>query len=146
MPRRSRLPRALAAAVAFTSAGALAQDVKVNRTVCERGERQQIIDVVYETGGPLPCELRVRSSKRAKPRTPWRAENEEGFCEVKAIALVQQLANKGWACRVAKAEPPKGEGAAEAQEDEPEPDVVEPAPEAAPAPAEHAAPPKENGD
>ena len=144
MTRRSRWPHAVGAAIALAGVCALAQDSKVNRTICERGDRQQFIDVVFETGKTLPCELRVTRSKLSKPRSMWRANNEEGFCEVKAIGMVQRLTDAGWDCRVAETEPTRSEAEKNVGETGTEPNPTKRSQSATPPPPERAAEAEEN--
>ena len=77
---------------------AMAQDH--NGYLCTNGDLQRRVEIVYETGVSVPCEVHYYKDTEApgEPQVLWRALSEEGYCEVQAEAFVEQLANWGWDC------------------------------------------------
>ena len=78
--------------------GALAQPP--TSYVCTSGGLERRIQVIYETGLLVPCEVHyVKDAESADaPQVLWRAANEEGYCEAKAAEFVQKLTDWGWQC------------------------------------------------
>ncbi|MES9993885.1 MAG: hypothetical protein ABW098_18200 [Candidatus Thiodiazotropha sp.] len=47
----------------------------------------------------LPCKVYYTKPKEnVMPRTLWKAENDETYCERKAVEFVEMLESKGWSC------------------------------------------------
>lgn len=64
--------------------------------LCQNGEQQRKVQVLYPQGTQVPCE--VNYIKTTGNKTLWRANNEIGYCEAKASSFAQKLAAKGWHC------------------------------------------------
>ena len=81
----------------------LATPTLASTTTCTYGSQERVISVVYLVDGQkVPCE--VQYTKNGVTETPWSAENEEGYCEEKATALVEKQIGWGWSCEEAAAE------------------------------------------
>lgn len=76
----------------------LAQDS--NNFQCSHGDLQRRVEIVYETGVTVPCEVHYYKDTEAPgERTVlWRALNEEGYCESQTQQFITQLASWGWDC------------------------------------------------
>ena len=77
---------------------ALAQDG--TKYQCAQGDLQRRIEVLYETGMTLPCEVHYFKDTEAPggSQVLWRASNEGGYCEAKARGLADKLQGLGWDC------------------------------------------------
>ncbi|MCZ6709549.1 MAG: hypothetical protein O7B25_04220 [Gammaproteobacteria bacterium] len=69
-------------------------------TQCTNGILTRGIEVVYsDPGQPTPCEVIYdKSTEGAGQHSLWRAGSEAGYCEARAAAFVDKLADLGWAC------------------------------------------------
>ncbi len=67
-------------------------------TLCQHGEQQRKVEVVYPQGTPVPCE--VHYTKASGTQILWKAAGETGFCEAKATALIEKQKGWGWQCDV----------------------------------------------
>lgn len=67
---------------------------------CVNGDQVRRIEVAYPAGAPVPCEVRYHKDTEApgQHETPWRADNEAGYCEGRAQALAGRLGGFGWQC------------------------------------------------
>lgn len=67
---------------------------------CVNGDTVRRIEVAYPSGAAVPCEVRYHKDTEMPGRheTPWRADNEAGYCEGRAQALADRLAGFGWQC------------------------------------------------
>ena len=67
---------------------------------CTQGDLTRRVEVVYETGVTVPCEVHYFKDTEApgERQTLWRALNEEGYCEAKAGEFVDKLSDWGWDC------------------------------------------------
>jgi hypothetical protein len=93
----------LAVAMSGLPLMAVAQDGAGYR--CVNGDVVRRVEVAYLTGDAVPCEVRYFKDTEAPGRaeTPWRADNEAGYCEERAEALVERLRGFGWNCVAAQA-------------------------------------------
>jgi hypothetical protein len=66
------------------------------RFVCSHGDQQRVIEVVYLSDGPLPCE--VTYDKGMGAEVLWSAQNTEGYCESHAKEFVEKQEGWGWTC------------------------------------------------
>ena len=69
--------------------------------VCTSGSLERRIEVIYETGLLVPCEVHYVKDAEAPddaPQVLWRAANEEGYCEAKAAEFAEKLTGWGWQC------------------------------------------------
>jgi hypothetical protein len=65
--------------------------------VCLNGDSERHIRVLYSyTEQKVPCE--VVYEKTSGSQKLWDAQNEEGYCEAKALELVEKQRNWGWDC------------------------------------------------
>lgn len=67
---------------------------------CSHGELERRVEILYETGVTVPCEVHYYKDTEAPGETQvlWRALNESGYCESKAQEFVAQLQEWGWNC------------------------------------------------
>jgi hypothetical protein len=76
----------------------LAQDN--NNYQCSNGDLQRRVEIVYETGVTVPCEVHYYKDTEApgERQVLWRALNQEGYCEEQTRQFITQLASWGWDC------------------------------------------------
>lgn len=67
---------------------------------CTYGDLVRRVEIVYEPGRAVPCEVRYFKDTEAPgaPQVLWSAQNESGYCESKTTAFIQELASQGWSC------------------------------------------------
>ncbi len=67
---------------------------------CAIGDLQRRVEILYEAGGSVPCEVHYYKKAEAENERQvlWRALNEEGYCERKAREFVVKLEGMGWSC------------------------------------------------
>lgn len=120
MNRKHLIVAALAAlpATAIAETGAQYQ--------CTAGELVRRVEIMYETGMTLPCEVHYHKDTEApgESQVLWRAMNEQGYCERKTTEFIEMLESSGWSCDESGAQAP----------------AAAPEPAAAPAPVEAAEP------
>ena len=77
---------------------ALAQDAGDYQ--CSHGDLQRRVEIVYETGGAMPCEVHYHKDTEApgEHQVLWRAESELGYCEARATEFKAKLEGWGWHC------------------------------------------------
>jgi hypothetical protein len=77
---------------------ALAQEQ--NTYQCSHGDLQRRVEIVYETGVTVPCEVHYYKDTEApgERQVLWRALQQEGYCEAKTREFVAQLGSWGWNC------------------------------------------------
>lgn len=94
MKRMSLMIVAAAAVPGF----AVAQDA--NDYECSHGDLQRRVQIVYETGVTVPCEVHYYKDTEApgERQVLWRALNEEGYCEAKMQEFITKLGSWGWTC------------------------------------------------
>jgi hypothetical protein len=67
---------------------------------CTHGTMERIISVVYQDQmAKIPCE--VQYQKNGMTETLWNAQNEVGYCEMKAQEFVEKQRGWGWNCAMA---------------------------------------------
>jgi hypothetical protein len=83
--------------------GSLAQEQ--SNYQCSHGDLQRRVEIVYETGVTVPCEVHYYKDTEApgERQVLWRALKEEGYCEEKTQEFIRQLASWGWSCGQAAA-------------------------------------------
>jgi hypothetical protein len=88
----------LTSLAAFIAAGANAQEPTSYQ--CTFGDLTRRVEIVYETGAQLPCEVRYEkdSEEPGQPKVLWRAINEAGYCEERTREFVARLEGMGWNC------------------------------------------------
>ena len=89
----------IGALTSMAMASALAQ--QPTGYVCTNGGLERRIQVIYETGLLVPCEVHYVKDAEAPDEAPqvlWRAANEEGYCEAKAAEFAEKLTGWGWQC------------------------------------------------
>lgn len=71
-----------------------------NNYQCSNGDLQRRVEIVYETGVTVPCEVHYYKDTEApgERQVLWRAMREEGFCEEKTREFIAQLTAWGWHC------------------------------------------------
>lgn len=79
--------------------------------VCNQGDMERRIEVVYLSTGTVPCE--VRYTKNGNTEMLWSAQTEEGYCDARAVDFVEKQRGWGWEC-------------SEIEVDRGEPDMSEP--------------------
>jgi hypothetical protein len=91
--------------IALLPALALGQDD--TRYQCSHGELQRRVEILYETGGTLPCEVHYHKDTEApgESQVLWRAMNQAGYCEQKTEAFIVKLRGLGWTCGTGVAAP-----------------------------------------
>lgn len=99
--------------------------------LCTYGDLQRRVEILYETGMTLPCEVHYYKDTEApgEKQVLWRAMNEANYCETKAQAFIAKLEDLGWSCGQNQ-----DMGAEVEQVGDPEP-AVEPEPVVEPEPA-----------
>lgn len=67
---------------------------------CTNGELTRRVQVIYETGVSIPCEVHYFKDTElpGDSQVLWRALNEEGYCEAKASEFAARLESWGWNC------------------------------------------------
>jgi hypothetical protein len=70
------------------------------RYECIMGDLTRRVEIFYEPGGVLPCEVRYIKETEAPGQTQvlWNAQNEAGYCEARAREFVERLRTLGWQC------------------------------------------------
>lgn len=88
---------------------ALAQDSGIYE--CTIGELTRRVEIVYETGVTVPCEVHYTKETEAPGDVLvlWRALNEEGYCEARTSEFVAKLEAMGWDCGASAAVQPAEE-------------------------------------
>ena len=80
----------------------IAQDS--NNYQCLMNDLTRRVEVFYETGISVPCEVHYYKDTEApgERQVLWRAMNEEGYCESQAAAFIDKLEGMGWSCDAAQ--------------------------------------------
>jgi hypothetical protein len=67
---------------------------------CTYADMQRRVEVLYETGMTLPCEVHYYKDTEApgEMQVLWRAVSEVGYCELKAQEFIVKLTELGWSC------------------------------------------------
>jgi len=68
--------------------------------LCTYGDLQRRVEILYETGVTLPCEVHYYKDSEVpgEMQVLWRAMNEAGYCEAKTQEFVTKLKALGWSC------------------------------------------------
>ena len=68
---------------------------------CSYGDLQRRVEILYETGVTVPCEVHYYKDTEApgESQVLWRALNESGYCERKTEEFIAKLQEMGWNCR-----------------------------------------------
>ena len=68
--------------------------------LCVNGDLQRRVEIFYETGVTVPCEVHYYKDTEAPGETMvlWHAQNESGYCERKTQGFIAKLENMGWNC------------------------------------------------
>lgn len=67
---------------------------------CTYGDLQRRVEILYETGVTVPCEVHYYKDTEApgERQVLWRALNESGYCERMTEDFIAKLENLGWSC------------------------------------------------
>ena len=67
---------------------------------CANGELIRRVEIIYETGVEVPCEVHYHKDTEApgERQVLWSAYNESGYCERKTREFIAQLEGWGWEC------------------------------------------------
>jgi hypothetical protein len=86
---------------------------------CTYGDLQRRVEILYETGLTVPCEVHYYKDTEApgELQVLWRAMNQSGYCEMKTQEFIAKLGELGWSCSLGAESAPEPE-----QESEPEQD------------------------
>ena len=79
---------------------------------CTHGELQRRVEILYETGLTVPCEVHYYKDTEApgELQVLWRAINQSGYCEMKTQEFIARLGELGWSCsQGVEAEPEPGQ-------------------------------------
>ena len=71
-----------------------------NNFQCSMGELTRRVEIFYETGVTVPCEVHYYKDNEmpGERQVLWRAANEAGYCEAKAAEFIEKLEGMGWNC------------------------------------------------
>jgi len=86
---------------------------------CTYGDLQRRVEILYETGLTVPCEVHYYKDTEApgELQVLWRAMNQSGYCEMKTQEFIAKLGELGWSCSQSAESAPEPE-----QDSEPEPE------------------------
>lgn len=67
---------------------------------CANGELIRRVEIIYETGVAVPCEVHYHKDTEApgERQVLWSAYIESGYCERKTREFIAQLEGWGWEC------------------------------------------------
>ena len=67
---------------------------------CSYGDLERRVEIVYETGVAVPCEVHYYKDTEApgERQVLWSATSQSGYCETKTREFVSQLEEWGWDC------------------------------------------------
>ena len=87
---------------------------------CSHGDLQRRVEIVYETGVTVPCEVHYYKDTEApgEQQVLWRALNQEGYCEEKTHEFITKLGSWGWTCTEASVAAPEEGQESEADDTE----------------------------
>jgi hypothetical protein len=71
-----------------------------NAFQCTLGGNVRRVEIVYETGVAVPCEVHYYKDTEAPGAREvlWSAQNQSGYCESRTRDFVAQLQSWGWRC------------------------------------------------
>ena len=80
-----------------------------NNYRCTYNDLVRRVEIVYETGVAVPCEVHYYKDSEApgERQVLWQAFNESGYCESQTRDFVARLESMGWACAAAAGAPPQ---------------------------------------
>ena len=90
--------RIVVSLITFVPVLAFAQNENDYR--CTLDGKVRRVEIVYETGVAVPCEVHYYKETEApgERQVLWNARNESGYCETRTRDFVAQLESWGWAC------------------------------------------------
>jgi hypothetical protein len=70
--------------------------------ICHYAELTRNVVIFYPNStSTLPCKVYyTKPDENVMPRTLWKAEHDDTYCERKAAEFIQSLESKGWQCSV----------------------------------------------
>jgi hypothetical protein len=70
------------------------------RFECVYGDVVRRVEIVYESGVTVPCEVHYYKDTEAPGQREilWRADSQLGYCEQQTEAFISQLRGWGWRC------------------------------------------------
>lgn len=71
-----------------------------NSWTCQYAELTRNVVIFYPNEpATLPCKVYyTKPDENVMPRTLWRAEHDDTYCERKAVEFIKTLESKGWQC------------------------------------------------
>lgn len=71
-----------------------------NSWTCHYAELTRNVVIFYPNEpARLPCKVYyTKPNENVMPRTLWKAENEDSYCERKAVKFIKTLESRGWQC------------------------------------------------
>jgi hypothetical protein len=77
-----------------------ASAVSASSWTCQQaGLTRQVLVFYREAPALLPCEvIYAKPDENAMPRALWKAENQQNYCEQKAVEFIKKLRSLGWQC------------------------------------------------
>jgi hypothetical protein len=73
-----------------------------NTWTCHYAELTRNVVISYPNApSRLPCKVYyAKPNENLMPRRLWKAENEDNYCERKAVEFVKRLESLGWQCSI----------------------------------------------
>ena len=73
-----------------------------NSWTCHYAELTRNVVIFYPNApAKLPCKVYYTKPKEnVMPRTLWKAEHEDDYCERKAVEFIERLESWGWQCSI----------------------------------------------
>lgn len=71
-----------------------------NSWTCHYAELTRNVVIFYPNEpATLPCKVYyTKPNENVMPRTLWKAENDDSYCERKAVEFIKTLESRGWQC------------------------------------------------
>ena len=68
---------------------------------CTMGSLLRRVEIFYEPGRVVPCEVRYIKETEAPGETQvlWNAQTESGYCEARTSEFIARLESLGWQCQ-----------------------------------------------
>jgi hypothetical protein len=87
---------------------------------CTHGDLQRRVEILYETGLTVPCEVHYYKDTEApgEMQVLWRAVNQSGYCEMKTQEFITKLTELGWSCSQGVESEPEPEPEQESKPDD----------------------------
>ena len=69
---------------------------------CHYQELTRSVTIFYPSApSKLPCKVYyAKPNENVIPRTLWKAEHEENYCQRKAVGFIEKLESLGWQCSI----------------------------------------------